>query len=358
VNKEIAPRDAATGGNEAHGRHRWIPLLLVFSMVGFAAAQTTAASASPVRVVTSLNAGSALEPGVSVVSPNHEYGLLLQHDGNLALYQHGRVIWVSHTTGRAGTVAELGRDGLFGVFEGRTALWETPAYSEHSTARFLLVRNDGNVVICNKRGAGLWSIDRPPTLQYGDQGAAVLALQRRLSSLGYWLGTPDGQFQDATQQAVWALQKAAGQSRDGVVGAAAWSALDLGVVPKIRAAAGNLIEVNLNSDLLMIIRHGMLRITLNTSTGGGYTYTSGGVTSVAITPQGVFHIYAAIDGVDVDSLGTLWRPRFFVGGFAIHGDSSVPPEPVSHGCVRVSDEAINWIWATNVAPFGSEVWVY
>ena len=35
-----------------------------------------------------------------------------------------------------------------------------------------------------------------------------------------------------------------------------------------------------------------------------------------------------------DSLGTLWRPRFFYEGYAIHGDSSVPPTPVSHGCAR------------------------
>ena len=29
----------------------------------------------------------------------------------------------------------------------------------------------------------------------------------------------------------------------------------------------------------------------------------------------------------VDSLGTLWRPQFFDAGFAIHGDTSVPPVP-------------------------------
>ncbi len=38
-----------------------------------------------------------------------------------------------------------------------------------------------------------------------------------------------------------------------------------------------------------------------------------------------------------------------------------PPCPqfrVSHGCVRVSDEAIDWIWADNMIPLGTEVWVY
>jgi lipoprotein-anchoring transpeptidase ErfK/SrfK len=36
----------------------------------------------------------------------------------------------------------------------------------------------------------------------------------------------------------------------------------------------------------------------------------------------------------------------------------VPPFPVSHGCVRVSDEAIDWIWANDIMPIGTEVWVF
>jgi lipoprotein-anchoring transpeptidase ErfK/SrfK len=106
------------------------------------------------------------------------------------------------------------------------------------------------------------------------------------------------------------------------------------------------------------VDNGKLLDTLNVSTGGGYKYTDKKVKYLAITPTGRFNIYAVINGLDVDSLGALWRPRFFDGGFAIHGDSYVPPYPASHGCVRVSDEAINWIWADNIAPIGTAVWVY
>lgn len=60
----------------------------------------------------------------------------------------------------------------------------------------------------------------------------------------------------------------------------------------------------------------------------------------------------------MSALGELWRPKFFNSGFAIHGDSYVPPVPVSHGCVRVGNEAIDWIWAQNLAPLGTAVWVY
>ena len=43
-------------------------------------------------------------------------------------------------------------------------------------------------------------------------------LQQQLYALGYWVDTTGGSFDDSTEQAVWALQKAANLPRDGVVG--------------------------------------------------------------------------------------------------------------------------------------------
>ncbi len=196
-------------------------------------------------------------------------------------------------------------------------------------------------------------------LSLGSSGSAVTALQTRLTSLGYWVGTTDGVFGDSTQQAVYALQKAAGIERDGIVGPVTEAALKKGVVPHPKSTSGDLIEVDLKDDLVMFVNNGKLEYILNTSTGGGYTYNNGsGGTAIADTPTGVFHTYRAVDGLVTDFLGQLWMPRFFTGGFAIHGDSNVPPEPVSHGCVRVSNEAIEWIWAENLDPIGTTVWVY
>ena len=65
----------------------------------------------------------------------------------------------------------------------------------------------------------------PPTVQLGSTGAAVASLQAQLYALGYWVDTTNGTFDDSTQQAVWALQKAANLPRDGVVGPATWAAL-------------------------------------------------------------------------------------------------------------------------------------
>jgi peptidoglycan hydrolase-like protein with peptidoglycan-binding domain len=165
-------------------------------------------------------------------------------------------------------------------------------------------------------------------------------------------------FGDSTVQAVYALQKAAGLQSDGVVGPKTAAALHKGVVPKPQPSTGYVIQVNLTDDLVMFTDNGKLLHTLNTSTGGGYSYCTDGSCAIAETPTGHFDIYNQADGLVTDSLGQLWRPKYFTGGFAIHGDSYVPPYPVSHGCVRVSNEAIDWIWSNNLAPIGTAFWVY
>ena len=127
----------------------------------------------------------------------------------------------------------------------------------------------------------------PPTVQLGSTGAAVVARCRRSCTPSATGSTPrTASFDDSTQQAVWALQKAANLPRDGVVGPATWAALEAGVVPHPRPESGYEIQINLANDLIMVVNNNQLLWTLNTSTGGGYTYTQDGPTNVAITPDG------------------------------------------------------------------------
>ena len=309
-----------------------------------------------------LQEGQMLLDGSALVSPSGRYRLVLQGDGNLVLYWEGQPLWNSGTRGDAPDHLIMQNDGNLVIYQGLNVLWDSKSGGgARSSAYYLSLENDGNAVVYSPAGQPIWTTktDVQPGLQLGDSSASVRRLQELLNGLGYWVGPANGVFGDSTQQAVWAIQKVADLTRDGVVGSRTIAALASGVVPTPRPATGNLIEVDLKNDLLMVIQGGRLAYTLNTSTGGGYTYTDKHVTSVAITPTGVFHIFGVINGLDVDSLGALWRPRFFTeGGIAIHGDSYVPPYPVSHGCVRVSDEAINWIWADNIAPIGEEVWVF
>ncbi|MEU8655306.1 L,D-transpeptidase family protein [Actinoplanes philippinensis] len=195
-------------------------------------------------------------------------------------------------------------------------------------------------------------------LKSGLKGPDVLALQQRLTELGYWNGKVDGKFGSTTQQAVFALQKAAGINRDGTVGPRTQKALDQGVRPKARSTTGKMIEIDLKRQLLLLVTDGQITQTFNTSTGSNEYYEQEGRTYLANTPRGRFTVGRQIDGWRNAPLGLLWRPKYFNGGIAVHGAPSVPPYPASHGCARVSVSAMNWLWKNDAIPLKTRVWVY
>lgn len=63
------------------------------------------------------------------------------------------------------------------------------------------------------------------TLQPGDTGSQVKALQQALATLGFSAGKPDGDYGPATKVAVERFQVAKGLAEDGVVGPATLAAL-------------------------------------------------------------------------------------------------------------------------------------
>ena len=63
-------------------------------------------------------------------------------------------------------------------------------------------------------------------LKDGSRGELVKALQTRLNEQGYGAGNADGIFGSNTEQAVKALQSAAGIATDGKVGKNTWTALE------------------------------------------------------------------------------------------------------------------------------------
>jgi peptidoglycan hydrolase-like protein with peptidoglycan-binding domain len=195
-------------------------------------------------------------------------------------------------------------------------------------------------------------------LKTGAKGAQVVALQQRLTELGYWNGKADGSFGSVTQQAIYALQKAAGLGRDGVVGPKTQKALDQGVRPSAKSTSGRLVEINLKRQLLMLVDDGKVTQIFNTATGSNQHYEYKGETFLADTPPGHFTVSRQIDGQRDGPLGPLWRPKYFNGGIAVHGAPNVPPYPASHGCARLTNAAIDWIWANNKMPLKTNVWVY
>jgi len=188
----------------------------------------------------------------------------------------------------------------------------------------------------------------PAVLRPGSSGPRVRALQRQLLGLGYWLSGVDGTYGLTTEQAVLALQKAAGITRDGVYGPLTARALTAGVRPRAHSRSGRVLEIDRGRQLALIVTDGRVDAVLNTSTGRpGWT-----------TPLGRYRIFRTVNGLDRGPLGDLWRPRYFNRGIAIHGSPFIPGYPASHGCARVSNAAIDWMWATGQTPIGTAVWVY
>ncbi len=68
------------------------------------------------------------------------------------------------------------------------------------------------------------SVNRLPTLRFGDRGSAVRVLQRLLVSKRYPIRI-DGDFGVLTETAVKAFQSRRGLTVDGIVGPRTWRAL-------------------------------------------------------------------------------------------------------------------------------------
>lgn len=201
--------------------------------------------------------------------------------------------------------------------------------------------------------------DEPETLRPGDSGPEVEALQRDLDALGYWPGPVDGAYDELTRQAVLAFQGEEGLVRDGLAGPQVRGALETADRPQPHTGAGDRIEVDLDRQVLRVVRGGTVETALHVSSGHGGTYEHpDGGTRVAATPTGSYRVERRIDGWRYAPLGDLYRPAYFNGGIAIHGYTEVPAEPASSGCVRVTLEAMDLLWSLGHVTEGTPVVVH
>jgi len=199
----------------------------------------------------------------------------------------------------------------------------------------------------------------------GSSAKAVADLQRRLLELGFWNAGADGSYGLSTTQAVMAFQKWRGLPATTVVDDATAQALNLQVCRPAAGGPGNMFEVDKGTQVAYVVRNGLVQYVFNVSTGNGERYTEpnqkygGTVSGVADTPNGTFRTYREHDIARYEGdLGTLYRPKFFNGGVAVHGAPRVPNYPASHGCVRVANPVMDLIWGENLLPLRSTVWVH
>ena len=209
----------------------------------------------------------------------------------------------------------------------------------------------------------------PETIQASGQrsGPPTRAAQKKLLELGFWLKETDGRFEDTTRQAVMAFQKYYRLKPTGSITAGTAYLLDTVTSPATGLSTeGTLAEVDKQRQLLFLVVDGQTTAVLNASTGDDREYeepdaNSPGVVirGVALTPEGEFSINRERpDGWWIGDLGQIYRPKYFIGGVAIHGSTSVPAYPASHGCVRVSVSAMDMIWDSGLLPRGTTVVVH
>lgn len=235
-----------------------------------------------------------------------------------------------------------------GTYEARHAVADV----ETSPQRRLIMRSSlATAAVATVGAAGLATPASAATrrsLKFGSKGSDVKALQVKLRACGYWHAGSDGLYGTTTEQAVMAVQKVYRLDRDGVVGPATWKVIDRLIRPGAKTKSGNVCEINLEKQTMMFVVGGKVKWVFNTSTGAaGWR-----------TPKGRYTFFRQINGMRNAPLGQLWRPKYFNGGIAIHGAKSIPGYTASHGCARLSNAAINYVWSANLAPIGSKVWVY
>jgi PKD repeat protein len=186
-----------------------------------------------------------------------------------------------------------------------------------------------------------------PRLAAGARGVSVARLGDQLRRLHY--AAPYGtRFDGRMLDAVYAFQKVQGLPRTGVADGRFWRALASPRTPIPRyAQPANHLEVNKGRQVLYVVRGSRVALIVPISTAG---------IAGTFTPVGRFAIYRKVGGYDPSPLGTLYDPMYFTGGYAIHGNPSVPPYPASHGCVRVPMWVAPHLYATNT--YGETVYVY
>ncbi len=196
----------------------------------------------------------------------------------------------------------------------------------------------------------------PPSkpLHYGEKGAAVRSVQRRLAQLHYYPGPIDGIYGPDTLEAAWAFREVQGlRVTEGNEAEPITTAFLKALVHPLQPyklvprGPADRVEINQNIQVLVLYRNNKPVLIAHVSTGGRYYYPCPGDPSAtcgpAITPDGNYHAEWFDPGWVTVPLGQMYNPVFFIGSaYAIHGDIPVPWYPVSHGCVRLWMDIATW----------------
>ncbi len=169
-------------------------------------------------------------------------------------------------------------------------------------------------------------------------GAVVRAYEQRLKDLHFDPGPIDGKFDIDLRYAVEAVQKLWGLPRTGRIDEATRGVIAGFKYPTslVKNPEPNRVEIDLDHQVLVVWTNWQITLITTTSTGSGRRFCGGNDgCQYAVTPPGKFAFQWHKEGWRNGALGMLWNPYYFNGGIAVHGYSSVPVYPASHGCSRI-----------------------
>ncbi len=232
--------------------------------------------------------------------------------------------------------AESFPDGLSGgVFAGlkrnapvlltyRAALSEAPA-------RYLAAHGTGRVDLTGG-SAAIAPLARCQ-IKAGDTRALV-CVEEELRAQGYNVGPVDGRLDHLSVWSFYAFQKVAGLKPTGVFGEAEFRRLTENprLTPRRPHLGPNHVEIDIARQLVLVVRDGEVRHVLHTSTGKRSTPTV----------RGEFTVYETRNYRQRHN--AMYRPSFFYRGYAFHGYPEVPLYPASHGCARLYDGDMDFLW--------------
>jgi len=202
------------------------------------------------------------------------------------------------------------------------------------------------------------ALDR--TLGKGVAGDDVVAVQERLTELGFDPGPADGYYGDLTIRSVWAFESLVMETPStqltGQVTPAMWDRMQDPIKVAPRRPTGGLAnhtEIYLPEQVLVVFHADQPRLVTHISSGDGKEWCDTvtldtdergnvleepiekQVCGISKTPGGVFKYERQVEGIRNGALGSMWNPVYFNYGIAVHGAQNVPDYPASHGCIRI-----------------------
>jgi L,D-transpeptidase catalytic domain len=248
----------------------------------------------------------------------------------------GTVVALSNRSGDSGPSGPTGPSGKLASAHPTTTTVATTTTKPTTTTTIPPVRQPAAVALPPLPSNG--------SIGWGSGGLTTLAYELRLKQLHFDPGPVDGTYTQDTSYAVTTVEKLLGLPRDGMIGPLVKLGLEhFKYQPALPKAEGDRVEVNLDTQVITVYKNWQPILLTTTSTGSGEHFCGGtDGCQYAITPTGHFHFQYLHSGWDKGKLGNMWNPYYFNGGIAIHGLSSVPNYPASHGCARIPMDIANY----------------